>query len=379
MTATPGTFNGVYGTLTLNAERQLHLHALRLDPVAGARPERDRTASPTPSRTAASATPARSPSPSPASTTRRSPIPTSPRPARMRRSRSTCSPTTPTSTTARCSPSPRPRRRPARAAPRWSPTRSCSTPAPISIISTPARPRKVVVSYTISDEHGATSSSTVTITVNGANDAPVANDDTASTTEDASVSGNVLANDTDVDVETLTVANPGHLCRRLRNARSSPPTAATPTRPTRRRRALDDGETAQDVFAYTASDGTASDTATLTVTVNGANDAPVANDDTASTNEDSAGVSGNVLANDTDVDGEPLTVANPGTYVGTYGTLTHRRRRQLHLHARRGGAGARRRRDGAGRLHLHRLRRHRLRHGDAHRHGHRAQRRPGRQ
>jgi len=179
----------------------------------------------------------------------------------------------------------------------------------------------VVVSYTISDEHGATSSSTVTITVNGANDAPVANDDAASTTEDSAVSGNVLANDTDVDVEALTVANPGTyvgaygtLTLAADGSYTYAPNAAA--------QGLDDGESAQDVFAYTASDGTASDSATLTVTVNGANDAPVANDDAASTDEDSAGVSGNVLANDTDVDGETLSVASPGTYVGTYGTLT---------------------------------------------------------
>ena len=178
----------------------------------------------------------------------------------------------------------------------------------------------VVVSYTIKDEFGATSSSTVNITVNGANDAPVANDDIASTSEDASVSGNVLANDTDVDVEPLTVANPGTYVGAngtlvLNSDGSYTYTLNAGTQ------ALDDGETAGDVFSYTATDGTASDTATLTVTVNGANDAPVANDDIAITNEDSAGVSGNVLTNDTDVDVEPLTVATPGTYVGTYGTL----------------------------------------------------------
>jgi VCBS repeat-containing protein len=41
----------------------------------------------------------------------------------------------------------------------------------------------VTVSYSIQDEHGATSSSTVNITVTGTNDGPVANPDTASAGE----------------------------------------------------------------------------------------------------------------------------------------------------------------------------------------------------
>ena len=174
--------------------------------------------------------------------------------------------------------------------------------------------------YTISDNDGS-DTGTLVFHIAGLNDAPVANDDTASTTEDAAVSGNVLANDTDIDVEPLVVANPGTyvgaygtLVLAANGSYTYTPNAAA--------QALDDGEVVNDSFGYTASDGTASDTATLTVTVHGANDAPVANDDTASTTEDAASVSGNVLANDTDVDVEPLTVANPGTYVGTYGTLT---------------------------------------------------------
>ena len=176
-------------------------------------------------------------------------------------------------------------------------------------------------SYTASDGT-ASDSALLTITVNGVNDAPVANDDTGSATEDAAGSGNVLANDTDVDGETLTVANPGvyvgaygTLTLNADGSYTYAPNAAA--------QGLDDGETGQDSFSYAASDGTASDPATLTITVHGANDAPVANDDSASTNENNTvvGVSGNVLANDTDADGETLTVANPGTYVGTYGTL----------------------------------------------------------
>ena len=174
--------------------------------------------------------------------------------------------------------------------------------------------------YTITDNDGSDTGQLV-FHIAGLNDAPVANDDTAATSEDAAVSGNVLANDTDVDVEPLVVANPGTYVGAYGTLVLAADGSYTYT-PNAVAQGLDSGETGQDVFSYTASDGTASDNATLTVTVNGANDAPVANDDTASTNEDSAGVSGNVLTNDTDVDGEPLTVANPGTYVGTYGTLT---------------------------------------------------------
>ena len=366
LTATPGTFNGVYGTLVLNAERHLHLYALRLDPVAGPgpggpgqlhlhrlgrQPQRHRHAH----------------------HQHRRPQRRAGRQSRhgldrreRDRARSTCSPTTPTSTTAPCSRSPPPRPRPARAAPRvvgnqvqFNPgtdfdyldtararTSSSATPSPTST----ARRRR----------------STVTITVNGANDAPVANDDTASTTEDAAVSGNVLANDTDVDGETLTVANPGTYVGAYGTLVLAADGSYTYT-PNAAAQALDDGEAVSDVFSYTASDGTASDTATLTVTVNGLNDAPVANDDTASTNEDAARLRQRARQRHRRrrraADG-----GEPGHLCRHLRHADPRRRRQLHLHARRGRAGARHRRDGAGRLHLHRFRRHRLRYGDAHRH-----------
>ncbi|MGZ8286342.1 MAG: beta strand repeat-containing protein [Allosphingosinicella sp.] len=57
----------------------------------------------------------------------------------------------------------------------------------------------VVVSYTMRDEHGATAASTITITVTGTNDGPVANPDTRTTSESSAVVVDVLANDVDVD------------------------------------------------------------------------------------------------------------------------------------------------------------------------------------
>ena len=179
---------------------------------------------------------------------------------------------------------------------------------------------QVVVSYTIEDEHGAQATSTVTITVGGANDAPVAVDDAAATTEDDSVSGNVLANDTDVDGETLTVTNPGTYIGAYGTLVLAADGSYTYT-PGAGAQALGEGQVASEVFNYTASDGTVSDAATLTITLTGLGSVPNVEDDTASTTEDSS-VSGNVLANDTDDEGDPLIVSSPGTYTGTYGTLT---------------------------------------------------------
>ena len=63
--------------------------------------------------------------------------------------------------------------------------------------------------YTASDGTAVSNVATVTMTVTGVNDAPIAVNDTASTTEEAAVSGNVLGNDTDVDTGTTLTATLG--------------------------------------------------------------------------------------------------------------------------------------------------------------------------
>src|SRR5204862_128465 len=78
-----------------------------------------------------------------------------------------------------------------------------------------------------------------------------------------------------------------------------------------------------DTFTYRASDGSLqSNAATVTITVNPVNDAPVATNDAYSTNEDTTLTVGapGVLGNDTDVDSTTLTaslVSGPA-----HGTLT---------------------------------------------------------
>jgi VCBS repeat-containing protein len=181
--------------------------------------------------------------------------------------------------------------------------------------------------YTVSDGAGGTATAKLTVNITGANDVPIAVDDSAAVTEDSlapNPTGNLLANDSDVDtsalltVTTATLAGTygqlnisadGTYIYALNQVSANPLTA---------------GQIVTDAFNYTVSDGAGGTaTAKLTVNITGANDAPVAVDDTAAVTEDSLAPNptGNLLANDADIENGTLTVA-AGTLAGTYGQLT---------------------------------------------------------
>ncbi|WP_419858624.1 SwmB domain-containing protein [Candidatus Palauibacter irciniicola] len=155
--------------------------------------------------------------------------------------------------------------------------------------------------YVMEDGNGATSEASVEVTVRSVNDLPEAAADTASTDEDVAVEVAVLANDTDVDGDSLRVAS------------VSAPENGTSAIAADGRGVLytpDANWHGTDRFTYTADDGnggTAS--ASVEVTVRPVNDVPTAVDDEASTNEDEA-VTVNVLANDTDPDGDGLRLVS---------------------------------------------------------------------
>jgi VCBS repeat-containing protein len=174
--------------------------------------------------------------------------------------------------------------------------------------------------YEISD--GAlTDTATVSITVDPTNDAPVALDDTGFVVaEDGSLVvgdlGGVLANDTDIDgdgllVNTSPVVN---VANGVLSLASDGSFTYTPTA----------DYNGPDSFTYEISDGALTDTATVTITVNAVDDAPIANADAYVTDEDvdlSVGAPG-LLDNDVDIDADGLTVNTTPVVDPTDGAVT---------------------------------------------------------
>jgi hypothetical protein len=155
--------------------------------------------------------------------------------------------------------------------------------------------------YTVSDGKGGTASARVTVTVSTApNHPPVAVDDTATTTKNKSVTIAVLANDSDPDGDPLTITSVSVA------SNGSVTATATKVTYTPNRNFL-----GTDGFTYSITDGRGG-TASAHVTVNvveGANHKPKAMDDNATT---LAGrpVTINVVANDTDADGDTLAATS---------------------------------------------------------------------
>jgi hypothetical protein len=148
---------------------------------------------------------------------------------------------------------------------------------------------------------------------------PLAVDDNAITDEDIAVTIDVLANDSDPEGDTLVIttydaasAQGGSIDCSSGQCIYTPPANFY----------------GSDSFSYFANDGlqNSSVPATVSITVNPINDAgPVAVDDAYSVNEDtllSVDASSGVLANDTDVDNDPLTAILVAESGPAHGTLT---------------------------------------------------------
>jgi Ca2+-binding RTX toxin-like protein len=164
--------------------------------------------------------------------------------------------------------------------------------------------------YTINDGT-STSSATVSVDVTAANDTPVADNDSLSVVEDQSLVidfADLLLNDSDVDGDSLTIDSVSSPVNATVSIDTSAQTITfTPT----------SDYTGPASFDYTISDGTSSSTATVSVDVTTANDAPVAAADTLSAVEDQNRVItfAELLGNDSDIDGDSLTIESVSSPV----------------------------------------------------------------
>ena len=168
--------------------------------------------------------------------------------------------------------------------------------------------------YKVNDGELDSNIATVTITVTEVNDAPVAQDLTATTAEDTAFEITLVG--TDVDGDTLTyavVTGPANgTVTLVGNVATYTPTA---------------NFNGADSFTYKVNDGEFdSNVATVSITVTAVNDAPVAQDLTATTLE---GYAVDITLIGTDIDGDTLTyavVAGPTngtvTIVGNVATYT---------------------------------------------------------
>ena len=185
------------------------------------------------------------------------------------------------------------------------------------------------ISYQISDGNGGVSTATVTVTVTPVNDAPVAVNDTRTTSEGTPISvtaaSGVLANDSDVDGDTLTVSAINGVTTNV-----GQPVAGSAGglftvnadgsyafQPNGNFEDLGVGETRQTVVSYTVSDGNGGQAiANVTITVTGTNDAPTSTALAPASGVDGAPLSVSTAPAFSDVDGDTLSYSATGLPAG---------------------------------------------------------------
>ena len=182
--------------------------------------------------------------------------------------------------------------------------------------------------YQACDSEDACDIATVTINVTPVNDPPLAVADSETTSEDTTVVVDLLGNDNDPDGDMIEVTEingvsimPGETMSLPSGARVTLNSDGTVTYdPNGQYEDLQPGQSALDTFLYTISDGNGGTSVAETVImINGENDSPNAQNDSIQTNIDTP-VIVNVLGNDVDPEGEPLSVILLGQ--PTVGTAT---------------------------------------------------------
>ncbi|WP_440873485.1 tandem-95 repeat protein [Vibrio diabolicus] len=156
---------------------------------------------------------------------------------------------------------------------------------------------EVSFSYDIIDDDGGVINGTANLDIKPVNDAPIATNDAIQTDEDSQVVIDVLANDSDIEGDDLSITSASVSEEQGIVEIVDGKLVFNPS----------ENFNGNATISYTISDGELEDEAQVSVTVNSVNDAPIASNDTTITEEDSS-VTIDVLPNDTDIDGDKLSI-----------------------------------------------------------------------
>ncbi|HHX8442524.1 TPA: tandem-95 repeat protein [Vibrio diabolicus] len=156
---------------------------------------------------------------------------------------------------------------------------------------------EVSFSYDIIDDDGGVINGNANLDIKPVNDAPIATNDAIQTDEDSQVVIDVLANDSDIEGDDLSITSASVSEKQGIVEIVDGKLVFTPA----------ENFNGNATISYTISDGELEDEAQVSVTVNSVNDAPIALNDATITEEDTS-VTIDVLPNDTDIDGDTLSI-----------------------------------------------------------------------
>ena len=169
-----------------------------------------------------------------------------------------------------------------------------------------------VFEYTVTDGV-KTFTGLAQVNVSSVNDTPVANNDTAVTEEDTPVTilaRELLGNDRDIDNDALRIHRVNNTVNGTANVNAEGNIEFTP----------DANFNGTATIEYSVTDGIDNDTATIEINVSPVNDAPLANNDTATAIDEDTSTTilkSELLANDSDIEGDSFSITNVSSDNGT--------------------------------------------------------------
>lgn len=184
----------------------------------------------------------------------------------------------------------------------------------LSITYTPGANYNGTDAFTLAASDGMTEVVvTVDVTVSAENDAPDGGADVLAATEDMPRTVEhvvLLQNDSDVESDPLSIIDAGNATHGT-VAVTAADITFTP----------DPNFEGNGSFTYSLSDGTVTSQVEVTVMVGGVNDAPVAVDDAVTVDEDTTATLTTLVQNDTDIEGQALSIASVASPINGSVTL----------------------------------------------------------